>query len=56
MTNFEMLRQMSIEEMHDFLIQLNSKRMCYGSILSLPETNGLSYNDEIKIWLNKERN
>ena len=54
MTNYEMIKQMSVEEMHEFLIKLNTRRTCFGSVLSLPERQGLSYNDEIKAWLNSE--
>ena len=54
MTNYEMIKQMSIEEMHEFLIKLEARRICFGSMLSLPERQGLSYNDAIKIWLNSE--
>ena len=51
MTNYEMIIQMSIEEMHEFLIKLSTRRLIGKLPLDLPETPGLSYNDEILVWL-----
>lgn len=54
-TNYERIKNMSIEEMHAFLIELETNRMMFGmAFRNLPETEGLSYNDEIKVWLESE--
>ena len=51
MTNYEKIKQMSIEEMHKFLIELNYRRTIGKMPIPLPERQGLSYNDEILLWL-----
>ena len=57
MTNYEKIKNMTVEEMHKFLVKLNTSRMCYGEAFrNLPQTKGLSYNDEIKVWLESEVN
>ena len=54
MTNLERIQGMSLEEMHNFFIELNTRRITKGLPLDLPERKGLSYNDEIKLWLESE--
>ena len=53
MTNYEAIKQMSIEEMHEFFI--NIRKGVYGASLDLPEVSGKSYNDMILVWLQTER-
>ena len=53
-TNYQRIRNMNVEEMHEFLIEFNTNRATRGLIMSLPETTGLSYNDGIKVWLESE--
>lgn len=55
-TNYERIKSMSLDEMHKFLIKLNSRRACTGLFMELPDRAHLSYNDEIKIWLESEDN
>ena len=49
MTNYEKIKQMSIEEMHEFFI--NIRQGVYDASLDLPEVSGKSYNDMIFVWL-----
>ena len=53
MTNYEAIKQMSIEEMHEFFI--NIRKGVYGASLDLPEVSGKSYNDMILVWLKTDR-
>jgi len=53
MNNYEAIKQMSIEEMHKFFI--NIRRSLYGASLDLPEVSGKSYNDMILVWLQTEK-
>lgn len=53
-SNLQCIRKMDIDEMHEFLIALGTRRMMHGEILSLPEASGLSYNDMIRKWLESE--
>ncbi|MCL2210802.1 MAG: hypothetical protein FWB95_02650 [Treponema sp.] len=55
MSNYERIKQMSIEEMHEFLIELNYRRTIGKMPIPLPEREGLSYNDEILLWLKQEQ-
>ena len=54
MTNYERVKQMTIEEMHEFLCEVSYRKMAKGLPLDLPDRADLSYNDEILIWLNGE--
>lgn len=57
MTNYEKIKNMSIDEMHEFFIEMGSKHIVFSRVFVLPkeiDTSGLSYNDEIKVWLNSE--
>ena len=54
MTNYERIKEMSLEEMHEFLATLFQRKATHGEILDLPCVHGLSYNDTIKVWLESE--
>lgn len=54
MTNYERIKEMSLEEMHEFLVTLFQRKATHGDILNLPCVHGLSYNDTIKVWLESE--
>ncbi len=54
MTNYEKIKAMSIDEMHEFLKELCMNKIINGEILNLPAVQGLSYNDMIKFWLESE--
>lgn len=55
MTNFENIKAMNLDEMHEFLISLRDRLSVHGEILNLPCVHGLSYNDTIKVWLESEK-
>jgi hypothetical protein len=57
MTNYERIKNMTLDEMHEFFIEMGSKHIVFSRVFELPkgtDTSGLSYNDEIKVWLNSE--
>jgi len=57
MTNYEKIQNMSLDEMHQFFIDMGSKHIAFSKVFILPseiDTSGMSYNYEIKVGLESE--